>query len=134
MSVINKEDNNMLQAYSLNVEVPANSAIPFNNLTLEKGCTARLSSPSTIDLNKCGVYFVTCNGSVDASTKIQLYKDGVAMPQAQNTGATSVSFSTLVQVDKNNSCCACASPTTLQVIVEEAATFDDINIVVTKLI
>ena len=104
----------MLEAYSLNVTAAANSNVPFNSTSLTKGCTVTKPSPDTINLNKCGVYMVAVDCSAAASTTIQLYKDGVAQPQAQSTG-TSPSFTTLVQVDHNNSCCACASPTTIQV-------------------
>lgn len=121
----------MLQAYSTDIAVAANTAIPFNNLTLEKGCTARLSSPATIQLNKCGVYMVSVDSSAGAATNVQLYKDGVAQPQAQSTGLNP-SFVTLVQVDHNNSRCCCDSPTNLQVIADTAVTFTNANIVVTK--
>lgn len=121
----------MLQAYSTDIDVAANTAIPFNNLTLEKGCTARLSSPATIQLNKCGVYMVSVDSSAGAATNVQLYKDGVAQPQAQSTGLNP-SFVALVQVDRNNSRCCCDSPTNLQVIADTAVTFTNANIVVTK--
>lgn len=124
----------MLQAYSLNVTVASDTAIPFNNQSIKKGCTAELNGVSTIELNKCGVYMVSCDCSSTASATIQLFKDGVALSQAQSTG-TAPNFTCLVQVDKNNSCCACSSPALLQVInVGDAdATFTDANIVVTKL-
>lgn len=122
----------MLEAYSLNIDVAADTAIPFNNVSIEKGCTAVLSSPATIQLNKCGVYAVSVDASTSASTTVQLYKDGVAQPQAQSTGITP-SFYTLVQVDKNNTCCACTSPVTLQVLNTTAATFTNANVAVTKL-
>lgn len=125
----------MLQAYSLNVTVPADSAVPFNNVILQKGCTAELSGDATVQLNRCGVYMVEVNASSATAATIQLFKDGVALPQAQSTG-TSPSFETLVQVDKNNSCCACASPSVIQVknAGTGSATFTDINIVVTKVV
>lgn len=122
----------MLEAYSVNVDVAANTAIPFNAASVEKGCTARLTSPTTIELNKCGVYMVSCNGSAAASTTIQLSKDGVLQPQAQSTGITP-SFVTLVQVAKNNTCCACSSPVILSVVNTTEATFADVNVVVTKI-
>lgn len=124
----------MLEAYSLNITVPTNTAISFNNVTLKKGCTAELSSVNTIDLNKCGVYMVSCNAGASASTSIQLYKDGIAQPQAQSTGA-SPSFTTLVQVDKNNSQCCCSSPVTLQIknIDSTEATFTNVNVCITKI-
>ena len=125
----------MLEAYSLNVTVPANSAIPFYNVSLQKGCTATLSGDASIQLNKCGVYMVSCDASAAAATTIQLFKDGVAQPQAQSTG-TSPSFVTLVQVDRNNSCCACASPVVIQLknAGTAAATYTDVNITVTKVV
>lgn len=121
----------MLEAYSVNVAVAANANIPFNSTTLQKGCTAVKVSADTINLNKCGVYMVAVDASTTTSTTIQLYKDGVAQPQAQSTGL-SPSFVTLVQVDKNNSCCPCASPTTIQIRNTVAGTLTDANIVVTK--
>ena len=123
----------MLEAYSTNIEVGADSFVPFNSTSLIKGCTATKPSADTINLNKCGVYMVEVDASAAASTTLQLYKDGVAQPQAQSTGVTP-SFTTLVQVDKNNSCCACSSPVSLQVMNTTAATLTDANIVVTKVI
>ena len=76
---------------------------------------------------------VSVNATTSAVTTIQLYKDGIAQPQAQATGQ-SLGFTTLVQVPQNNSCCPCKSGTVLQVMNDTAATFDDINIVVTKVI
>lgn len=121
----------MLEAYSLNVTVGANSSIPFNSTSLIKGCTVTKPSADTINLNKCGVYMIEVDCSAATSTTIQLYKDGVAQPQAQSTGL-SPSFTTLVQVDHNNSCCACASPTAIQIRNTVAGTLTDVNIVVTK--
>lgn len=122
----------MLEAYSVNVAVAADSAVPFNNVTIEKGCTAKLSAPATVELNKCGVYMVAVDAVASAATTIQLYKDGVAQPQAQSTG-TAVSFVTLVQVDKNNSNCkCCSSPVNLRLVSNTAVTFTNANIAVTK--
>lgn len=123
----------MLEAYSTNVTVTADAAIPFQNVTLKKGCTAELSGISTIELNKCGVYMVSVDASAGTSTTIQLFKNGVAQPQAQSTG-TSFCFVTLVQVPENNSCCPCTAPVSLQVISDAATTFTDANIVVTKVV
>ena len=122
----------MLEAYSLNVAVEADSYVPFNSTSIIKGCTATKPSADTIDLNKCGVYMVSVDASAEASTTLQLYKDGVAQPQAQSTGLTP-SFTTLVQVDKNNSCCACSSPTTIQIHNSTATTLTNANITVTKI-
>lgn len=122
----------MLEKYSTNVAVGAESFIPFNNVTIQKGCTAISSSPETIQLNKCGVYMVSVDASAGTSTTIQLYKDGVAQPQAQATG-TAISFNTLVQVPTNNSCKCCDAPVTLQVWNETAGTFVNANVCVTKI-
>lgn len=123
----------MLEAYSTNVTVTANGAIPFNRVAVEKGCTAKLTSPSTIELNKCGVYMVAVDASAGASNTIQLYKDGVAQTQAQSTG-TSMGFVCLVQVDKNNcGCNCCSSPVSLNVIASTAGTLTNANVVVTKI-
>lgn len=122
----------MLEAYSLNVTVGANSPIPFNSVSVEKGCTAVLSSPTTIDLNKAGVYMVAVDASTATSNTIQLSKDGVLQPQAQSTG-TSPSFTTLVQVDRNNTNCCCTSPTVLRIVLTTAGTLTDANVCVTKI-
>lgn len=121
----------MLEAYSTNIEVGANAFVPFNSTSLIKGCTATKPSADTINLNKCGVYMVEVDASAEASTTLQLYKDGVAQPQAQSTGGTPA-FTTLVQVDRNNSCCACSSPVSLQVMNTTATTLTNANVVVTK--
>lgn len=123
----------MLEAYSLNVEVASDTAIPFKNVTLEKGRSTELSGDSSIQLNECGVYKVSVDATASASTTIQLYKNGVAQPQAQSTGTT-LGFETLVQVPNNNCGCPCSSPTVIQVLNtgEAAATFVNANIVVTK--
>ena len=123
----------MLEAYSLNVTIPASSAITFNNTSIRKGCTAELSGAATIELNKCGVYMIAFDGSLATATTVQLFKDGVAQSQAQSTG-TSPSFITLVQVTENNCGCPCSSPTNIQIrnTGASAATFTDANVCVTK--
>ncbi len=123
----------MLEVYSTNIDVTADTAIPLNNVSFKKGCTATLSGTSTIALNKCGVYMVSCDSSASTETTIQLYKNGVALPQAQGTG-TNPSFVTLISVDENNTCCPCSAPVNLQVMNTTAATFDNVNVVVTKII
>ena len=121
----------MLQAYSENVEVAALSPVPFNSGAVKKGCTADISG-ATIELNRRGVYMVSVDGTAAASTTIQLNRDGVALPQAQSTG-TNVSFVTLIQVNRDNTCNCCSSPVSLQVISETATTFTNINVCVTKI-
>lgn len=121
----------MLEAYSSNITVVADQAIPFNNLALKKGCTAELVTPTTIQFNKCGVYMVDCNVSAAAASTIQLYKSGAAEPQAVSTGTTP-SFNTLVVVETDNSNCPCVIPTTIQVSCDTAGTLTNADIVVTK--
>ena len=134
----------MFEAYSLNKDLTENTAIPFDNVTIQKGCTAVLSGPSTIQFNKCGVYMVGVDASVTstdaADASMQLYKSGVAQPQGQASasvtaaGTSSLSFITLVQVPTNNSSCCCAIPTTIQVInTGDAVTYSNVNVVVTKI-
>ena len=133
----------MFEGYSLNKEVAANTAISFDNVTIQKGCTATLQGTSTIQLNKCGVYMVEVDASVTnadaAEVTMQLYKSGIAQSQGQASASivagntTPLSFTTLVQVPTNNSSCCCVSPVTIQVInAGEAVTYSNVNIVVTK--
>lgn len=123
----------MLEVYSLDASVGATAVIPLNNVIIQKGCTAVNSAPATIQLNKCGVYCVSCNASSTDAITIEMYKNGVEQPQTQVTG-TSVAFTTLVQVDKDNCDCPCSSPTMLQFFnIGDAATLD-INVTVTKVV
>ena len=130
----------MLEGYSLNKDLASNEAISFDNVTIKKGCSAVFASPSIIELNKYGIYMISVDGSVTsteaADAAVQLYKAGVAQPQGQasasiTAGATrSLSFSTLVQVTP----CCCSSPTVVQIInTGDAVTYDNVNIVVTKI-
>ena len=125
----------MLEAYSINAVVGSLEPIPFNNVTIKKGCTAELSGTSTIQLNKCGVYMIAFDCSSATATTVQLYKNGVAQDQAQGTG-THVAFTTLVQVSENNSNCPCSSPTTVQILnaSETEATLTNANVTVTKIV
>ena len=123
----------MIQAYSQNITVAALQNIPFNGVSLKKGCTVEQTSPTTFALNKCGVYEVSCGVSAAATETIQLFKNGVAVPEAVRTG-TSPGFVTLVQVNKNNNpCCPCDSPVTIAVQSVTAGTLADASIVITKL-
>lgn len=134
----------MLEGYSTNIEVATDASIPFNNVTIEKGCTAKLNAPASISLNKSGVYMVAVDAAGIPTTagimSIQLSKDGVLQPQAQSlvTGATTdidnMSFTTLVQVKENNTCSCCTSPTIVRVInTGVPATYNIANICVTKI-
>ena len=124
----------MLDAYSNNIAVNTDAVIPFNNVTIEKGRSAVMTAPGTIQLNQKGVYMVSCNSSGDDTAEIQLYKDGTAQAQAQAVGPNA-SFTTLVQVPQNNTNCCCTSPTTIQVmnISSATTTYDNVHLCVTKL-
>lgn len=133
----------MIQSYSTNLTVDANTAIPFNNVAIKKGCSAEMAGAAAIELNKAGIYMVSVDGSITPAAagevSIQLSKNGILQPQAQaiETGAldsvTNLKFETLVQVKENNTYSCCTSPTTIQVINGAEGTYSNINIVVTKL-
>ena len=123
----------MLQVYSINQAVSANGVVPFNNVVIDKGCAESLSGVGTIELNKSGVYKVTVDGVASTATTLQLFKNGVALPQAQSTGTT-LAFTTFVQVVNNNcNCNICSSPVTLQVKNTTETTLTNVNITVDKL-
>lgn len=135
----------MLQAYSSNLTVAANTAFNFNNVTIDKGCAETLSAPASIQLNQRGVYLVEVDGFATGGTgttnSVQLYVNGVALPQAVSEFSVTegdisdFGFKTLLQVSENNCPCNCvSSPTVLQVLNgADALTDAHINIVVTKI-
>ena len=135
----------MLQAYSSSLDVAANAAFPFNNVTVDKGYAETLSAPATIQLNQRGVYLVEVDGfatgGAAGTDTIQLYVNGLAYPQAissltlTTTGISTFAFKTFVQVVMNNCECNCiSSPTVLQIMNgEQAITNSHINIVITKI-
>ena len=135
----------MIQAYSSNLTMAANTAYPFNNLVIDKGCAEKLSAPASIQLNRQGVYLVEVDGfgtgAAAATGTTQLMVNGVAQPQAISSYAAAAGdvsefgFKTFVQVSENNCQCNCiSSPTVIQVMNGPAALTDaHINIVVTKI-
>lgn len=136
----------MLQVYSTNLAVDANTVFPFNNIVLDKGCGETLSAPATIQLNQRGIYLVEMDGfaTPDAATEVsvQLYVNGVAQPQAITsfmpaavTDTRTFGFKTFVRVQENNCKCNClTSPTTLQFMNGDTALTDaHINVVITKI-
>ncbi len=135
----------MLQAYSSNLIVPANTVFPFNNVVIDKGCAEALSAPASIQLNQRGVYLIEVDGygtSVTAGIDtIQLSVNGVAQPQALSSssitaaGVSNFSFKTFVQVTTSNCSCNCiTSPTIIQVLNGELDLTDaHLNIVITKI-
>lgn len=135
----------MLELYSLNVEVDENGSIPFEDAKLAKGCTAIPIAPGTVQFNKSGVYMVDVSASItpteDGDVSIQLAKNGTLQlgTLSTATGAadqtTTLSFTTLVQVNRDNEPCNCAvNPTTVQLInTGQAGTFPIVRMVVTKI-
>lgn len=135
----------MFQGYSSNLTVAANTAFPFNNTVIDKGCAETLSAPSSIQLNKRGVYLIKVDGyatgSEAATGSVQLYANGVAQPQAISEFAlaagdvASFGFSTVIKVVNNNCPCnAVASPTILQLMNGDSAiTNGHVNILITRL-
>lgn len=134
----------MLQTYSTNIAVAVNENIPFNNVSLIKGCTATKPSAATVNLNSAGIYRVSFDASAIATVagnlEVQLYRNGVPLPQATatNTGAVTdsemLTFEALVQVPYNNTCECCTAPVTIEVRnIGVAATFVSANLIVTKL-
>jgi len=136
----------MLQIYSSDLTVGANTVFPFNNVVLDKGCAEALSAPATIQLNKQGVYLVEMDGfaTPDAATEVtvQLYVNGIPQPQAISsfvpaavTDTRTFGFKTFVRALENNCNCNClTSPTTIQFMNGDTALSDaHINVVVTKI-
>ena len=136
----------MLQVYSDNLAVAANTVFPFNNVVIDKGCAENLSAPATIQLNKAGIYLVEMDGfaTPDAATEvsIQLMVNGVAQPQAISTfvpaavtDTRTFGFKSFVRVLENNCQCNClTAPTTLQFMNGDTAVSEaHINVVITKI-
>ena len=134
----------MIELYSLNVEVDQNGSIPFDSIKLAKGCTAIPVSAGTVQFNKSGVYMVDVSASITPAAagdvSIQLVRDGIAEPGSISTATgaadqtSTLGFTTLVQVNKNNNPCNCTTnPTTIQLInTGQAGTFPIVRMVVTK--
>lgn len=133
----------MIEVYSNNVTAGALASIPLDNVAMVKGITATKEG-NTISLNTCGVYDVTVSGSVTIPTggtvTIQLEKDGVLLPSAiatiTGTAADVIPFSfpALIPVRFSNTPAPCTSPTNIEVISSVEATYNHIDVKVTKLI
>lgn len=127
----------MLQAYSKNVAVTANSTIPLNNVTLKTGRTAVLEGSGTVALNCAGIYNVSFNAygtsTADGTVGAKLQADGVDVAQAAvSSTATAgsvipISFSTLVTVPN------CTIKRLSIVYTGTTGTLDMASVVVTKL-
>lgn len=131
----------MIEVYSQNVTVASGSAIPFNVVSLELGCSTRQNDATRVNLLKPGVYRITFNADVVASevdeVSVQLTRNGIAIPQAvaattpaSTTAVSHLSFATLVRV-KEACCCSMMNfVSVLNTGVE--ATFNNVDLVVTK--
>ena len=140
----------MIELYSTNESVATGSAIPLDNVSLQKGITALNSGASSINLNTRGIYEVTFDASVvatevpttDPLLSVQLEKDNVAQPQAQSSVTPAdtstvyhLSFTTLIQVNCNNNPGVSGAPVSITLINNGApATFKNVNVCVTKLV
>lgn len=101
----------MLRAYSKNIDVAANTAIPFNVDKFDIGNNiGHTSGSSSITIRNAGFYevnldiaFTTAEAPTTQPVTIQLYADGVAIPDAvimTNVTATEVvncSFNTIIR-------------------------------------
>ena len=132
----------MIQTYSNNVDATANSSIPLKNLTLLKGFSTT-KEDDTILLNRCGVYKVEVDGSVTVpsggSVSIQLEVNNVLQSDAFSTVTAVASqvipfnFDKLLQVPFSNTPSPCTSPTSVKIISNVAATYNNVNVIVTKI-
>ena len=132
----------MIQTYSNNVDASTNSSIPLKNLTILKGISTTKEG-DTILLNKCGDYKVEVDGSVTVpsggSVSIQLEVNNVLQSDAFSTVTTVASqvipfnFDKLIQVPFSNTPNPCASPTSVKIISNVAATYNHVNVIVTKI-
>ncbi len=138
----------MLEVYTQNVTVPVNTAIPFNNTTIQKGVTVIKTAPTTIQFNRIGVYMLSFDataslGSGTTADEIicQLYKNGSSQIQAissctssSSTDLSHLSFTTLIQVPQNNTNNCATSPVTIQIMNTGAeALFAQADLVITKI-
>lgn len=136
----------MLQLYSDGIAVAAGAAIPLNNVSYAKGCSAVLSGPATISLNRKGVYLIEVDayGEIAAAGDfgVQIVVNGVPRLDAINeeTGAvgslTSVSTKAIVIVQNNDCRCnALTAPTNVQIINPSAvgSTNAHYNVIVSQL-
>lgn len=137
----------MIQAYSNNITVGTSQNIPFSIVYVIKGCTVEQQNLTNFIFNRRGVYLVSVDATgnttgTSGNIVLQLFKNGVAQPQAFTSAAStaladveSLSFETLVQVEDDNALCCCSKePTNIQIQnTGVAAQFGHINIVITKI-
>lgn len=140
----------MLYAYTnSDTTVAVNGLLPINTVGIQTGCTVTATPGSTtINLNRPGFYKVdfSAAGATSSTTAgaitVAMRTNGVLYPGATSsdnsasaTDFGSVSFSAIVQVEKQCGCsCHSTAPTSLTFInTGIAATFTNIEVTVTKL-
>ena len=134
----------MLNTYTITPQtLITDEEIKFDVNSILTGCTTtHVVETGVINLNKPGFYFITFNGVVTTEeiepVEVTMYKGSQAVPgavaSANNTSGDipyfSLSFSTIVRVKP----CCCKQPT--QITFKNSgvnATYDNVNVVVTKL-
>lgn len=132
----------MLDAYSVNAAVTANSNIVFNNKKIETGVTAVLTNNGdTIALNRPGIYSVSVHAYGGATSTgaiaIQLYTNenpierAVAKANTATGAVANLAFSTLISVDR----AAAGNIATFNVrYTGDAGTLNIVEVVVTKVV
>lgn len=135
----------MLEAYSTNKTINTNDVLPFESVSIKKGCAEKLNGVASIELNRKGVYEITLNVSGTPSTSgvltINTLKDGVVhapgtinIPLVATTVSVTPSVTFLVSVSKDNTNECCSSPTVLQFVNTGVALANtNTNIVVNKI-
>lgn len=136
----------MIQAYSSNLAVSANTPFSFNNVVVDKGCSVSLIGTQTFQINKRGIYLIEMDGfaTPDAATavSVQLYVNNVAQPQAISqftpasvTDERAFGFKTFVRVADNNCQCNILSAPTVLQFMNGITDISDahINVVITQI-
>lgn len=134
----------MINSYSIVPKtVLVEGEIPFDVNRILTGCTiTHTEGTPSFKLNKPGYYFVSFNADVTGATgtvSAQLLSNAVVVPAAEGTSTlgavtdvANISFSTIVKVLP--SCAMIDNAQTLTVSnVGVEATYDNVNIVITKL-
>lgn len=130
----------MLRTYSNNISTTANTAIVFNtNKILTNNSVTHSAGSSNIVINAPGYYMVNLDLSgtigTTGSATIQLYADGVAIPDAiiENTFTASensnTSFSTIIKATPG----ATGNNVTLTVIPSTELTLSNISLGINRL-
>lgn len=101
----------MLRTYSKNITATANTPIPFNVDKINIGSSVKHPTSTNINVDRPGYYIVTLDVSFTGTaglTSIQLYADGVAIPDAIITTTivadsySDCSFTTIIKANRGN--------------------------------